>query len=75
MSCCGQSRMSAIDPLATGIQPAPRRVRIVYHGNNSLQVRGTYSGRSYAFSPSRRVQLVDAADSRVFLRTRYFRRG
>ena len=75
MSCCGQSRMSAIDPLATGIDPARQAVRILYLGNNSLRVRGTYSQRIYTFSPRQRTQLVDPPDSRVFLRTRYFRRA
>ncbi len=50
-------------------------VRAVYVGGNTLRVRGAYTGRSYAFSPAARTQLVDALDSRVLFRTRYFRRG
>ena len=70
MSCCGQSRQRAIDPLASGFRPA-RKVKIAYLGSNSLRVRGTYSGNAYTFSPDQPVQMVDANDSRVMLKTRY----
>jgi hypothetical protein len=77
MGCCGDHRaitaMSLFD-----VPVAPVRggqVRVAYLGRNSFSVRGTYSGQRYWFSPELRVQWVDAADSRVLLRTRYFRRA
>lgn len=76
MSCCGQSRMNAtIPPRTSGVEPVSRNVRIAYLGNNSLNVRGTFTGRTYGFSPVRRVLLVDANDSRAMLRSRFFRRA
>lgn len=59
--------------------PAPAsgrgtEVRVAYLGRNTLNVRGTYSGNLYPFSPQSRTRWVDAEDSRVLLRTRYFRR-
>ncbi len=49
-------------------------MRVAYLGRNSLSVRGTYTGNLYPFSPQSRIRWVDAEDSRVLLRTRYFRR-
>jgi hypothetical protein len=46
---------------------------VLYLGGNVIQVRGTYTGRAYAFSPRERTRWVDAADARVLLRTRFFR--
>jgi hypothetical protein len=46
---------------------------VQYLGGNNIQVRGTASGRAYAFSPRERTLWVDAADARVLLRTRFFR--
>ena len=75
MSCCGEPRA----PLPMG-RPRARTtgrgdLRVVYVGGNSQRVRGAYTGRIYHFSPAARTQLVDALDSRVLFRTRYFRRG
>ena len=52
-----------------------RPVRILYLGDDALRVRGTYTGRLYSFSPRQRSQRVDVDDSRVLLRSRFFRRG
>jgi hypothetical protein len=76
-------------PVATRLEPAaPRsgqtsgqtatkagagKIRVQYLGGNNIQVRGTASGRAYAFSPRERTLWVDAADARVLLRTRFFR--
>ncbi len=49
-------------------------LRVGYLGANTLRVRGAYTGRVYLFSPASRVRSVDALDSRVLLRTRFFRR-
>jgi hypothetical protein len=48
-------------------------VSVAYLGKNRLRVKGTFTGELYPFSPESRVRSVDAADSRVLLRTRYFR--
>lgn len=88
MSCCGQKRVIQKNPSTQRAEPTPPRrpaprgtprtngagaVRVLYLGGNVIQVRGTYSGRSYAFSPAERIRPVDAADARVLLRTRFFR--
>lgn len=65
-------------PATADAPPAPggaRSIRVLYLGGNVIQVRGTYSGQAYAFSPRERVRRVDAADARVLLRTRFFRRA
>ena len=75
MSCCGEPRIPLpMDPPRTRTN-GRGDLRVVYVGANSLRVRGAYTGRSYHFSPTSRTQLVDALDSRVLFRTRYFRRG
>jgi len=65
-------QMSPRLSLAEAEAPPPT-VRLAYVGEETFTVRGTFSGRAYDFSPARRVQRVDARDSRVFLRTRFFR--
>lgn len=91
MGCCGDLRTkmaweAAIDvpPLPTSALTRPMNghtarqgsdVAISYVGQNSLTVKGTYTGRHYRFSPADRVQNVDPRDGRVLLRTRYFRRA
>lgn len=77
MSCCGDRR-EAVSPIRRRARrPAPPgppgEVRVAYLGRRSLEVRGTFSGRVYPFSPRQRVRWVDARDSRVLLRTRFFR--
>ena len=73
MSCCGRAT-TFIPELRRPRATNPNQVRVTYLGHNTLNVRGTYSGRLYAFSPTSRVHGVAADDSRVMLRTPYFRR-
>ncbi len=77
MSCCGERRARMIRrPRAEGgAGHGGGGVRVVYLGQNSIRVRGTFSGRIYQFSPGSRLAWVDAQDSRVLLRTRFFRPG
>ena len=75
MPCCGEPRTTVrASSIESELAVASHAdVRVAYLGRNSLTVRGTYTGRRYAFSPTCRVQTVDPLDSRVMLRTRYFR--
>lgn len=80
MGCCGDLRAEMPWSIDTGPPPViPKELqstdlRIGYVGGNSFAVRGSYTGRRYTFSPDARVQMVDRQDSRVLLRTRYFKR-
>ena len=78
MGCCGDHHLPGIPtsrPNESDLHGAGNGVRVAYLGNNSFSVIGTFSGRSYRFSPQTRLQWVDSADSRVLLRTRYFQRA
>ena len=73
MSCCGERRVRMSASTARA-RASGHAIRVAYVGSNVVRVRGTFSGRRYVFSPDARVHWVDADDSRVMLRTRYFRR-
>ena len=77
MSCCGGKRAeSANVPASRMGEPtvsAPRVRRLEYLGQSPIQVRGASSGRSYQFSPQRRVRDVAPSDALTLLRTGYFR--
>ena len=80
MGCCGDLRttmaLEGFDaPAALAVPGGTADVQVASLGGNAFKVRGTYTGRVYGFSPHARVQSVDAADSRVLLRTRHFRRA
>lgn len=75
MSCCGQKRTDLRIAKGESITGRPAgEVKVAYLGPNSFSVKGSFTGRSYTFSPEERVTSVDANDSRVMLKTRFFRR-
>ena len=50
-------------------------VTLHYLENSPILVRGTVTGRRYAFSGAQPDQSVDARDAKALLRTPFFRRG
>jgi hypothetical protein len=71
VGCCGEKRgaFRGRQPEA----PLSGALRVEYLRRTSARVRGPVSGRVYTFTPSRRVQDVDAADLPLLLRSRLFR--
>jgi len=50
-------------------------IAVSYVESVPVRVQGLTTGRSYEFSPSQRVQEVDAQDAPALLNTRFFRRA
>ena len=78
MSCCGEHRarlLAETQHLGDEVLVSNPEIRVAYLGNRPITVRGTFSGRRYAFSAEARILPVNADDSRVMLRTRFFRRA
>jgi hypothetical protein len=75
MNCCGQRR-KASQRLATANNklPAPKMTRIAYLGQKHITLFSSAGMRSYTFSPSQRIQMVNAPDAELLLRRRDFRR-
>ena len=77
MSCCGDRRNNQRadmmrDDTLSGVN---HETRVAYLWRRPVTVRGTFTGRRYRFSPTNRIRTVDSDDSRVMLRTRFFRRA
>ena len=86
MGCCGQGRAalrsqrrsiaaSPAQPPSPPVAPTLRgpELRLEHLSKRSLSVRGTGTGRTYAFSPTNPEQLVDEADAPALLRSGLFR--
>ncbi len=48
------------------------RVKMLYRGNGSAQIRGRVTGRLYQFPRQEPVQAVDPRDAVTLIRTRLF---
>jgi hypothetical protein len=57
-----------------GEPPAEGEITVIYLGAGPLLVRGLASGRTYAFSPARRVRHVPSEDGAALLLDALFER-
>ncbi|MBV9743892.1 MAG: hypothetical protein JO099_09015 [Acidobacteriia bacterium] len=62
-------------PNGAPVTTPPDWVRIQYLEVSPVRVMGPFTGRSYEFSGSQRIQTVDTRDAQSLLRTRFFRRA
>lgn len=79
MGCCGQARAALRGALGTtprsprGALSRHDEVRVRNVRGESLQVRGTATGRTYVFTPGEPTQSVHPLDAVALLRSGHFR--
>jgi hypothetical protein len=86
MPCCGQRRAAlkatgsrlrlgapGSTPPSSAPEPSRPEVRLAYLANAAIRVRGASTRRTYEFSSTEPVQLVDARDAAGLLRIGLFR--